>query len=176
MSKLISLSLVVFSLFLTSCSNGDDDVGLSTKVNKFSLTIDGEKIDDFIPSSIAALGTEDSPYVLSIGGIIVGTTDNFFIFIYMGTDTKGPIYSSTDDCSSWADCHTMVYTENGGGDNEMVYSSGFEEGTSTSINFESLEYVEGGLLKGTFSGVIVNDDDEFLNVTDGSFEVYMGFQ
>ncbi len=173
-----ALLLLFLIGLLSSCGNdgsgnSDDDMILTSN-SRLEATIDGQKLV-CIPSTVTATGTEGPYYALVVGGLLDGTTfDGLGVGLDMGTDITGPTYESNGDCNGYNPCHFIQYSLNETQADETYFTSGDDENTRSSINFETLEYEEGGKVKGTFNGIIVNDETgESLTVTNGFFETTM---
>jgi len=162
-------NLLIFLAFvLCSCSPEDllPDVSNGTILE---ATIDG----DFVESrSTTAIGNDQPNYFLLIGGILdSGFTDSFFIGIDMGSSNEELNYQAMGDCSGTRPCHFFTYSLNPDRNSEIYFTTGNDEGTSVTIDFEIIDYREGGRAKGTFSGVMINDDTgKLIDVKNGKFD------
>ncbi len=162
--------LILFALVLSSCSPEEFFENMITADNGTSLiaTIDGDRIESV---SSTAIGSQGANYSMLIGGILKRSfSDSFFIFVDMGSSNTELSYQSEGECQS-GPCHFFQFIKDEDDDNEVYLTSGDAEGTEMIINFEILDYREGGRVKGTFSGVMINEDTgELLDLTNGSFD------
>ena len=111
------------------------------------------------------------PYIL-IGGIEENSTmDAFYIQVWYEKVPAISTFVSSGDC--WADisCLWMDYQLNYDQQDEYSLECGTEEGSMGSIFFTSLEFEEGGLVEGTFSGSFINMATlQDVTVSDGVFK------
>ena len=104
-----------------------------------------------------------------IAGYDIPSSLGLSLYLPDGSNLEEIAYQFDDeDCDPDIDiCGLIEFT----GANTSEYAvSDFANG-STQITFTSIDYRIGGSCKGTFSGVLTDDDQNVINVTDGKFNL-----
>lgn len=174
--KKIFFPLILSLLFISSC---DEDSPLSSLIqNKVTAKINGTSFE-----SVGAGGsftsifgtTQEDIFITStqIGNPVISELSFGLVKESGPTPTAGTYTKNgTNPCSPELICSGLSYKTESDKTGRSSLEGGFCE-----IVFTTLEFQAGGRVTGTFSGVMVSDDDPTVKfeVTEGSFEVDMDF-
>lgn len=171
----VYFSFIAAVLMLSSACETVEDVLPKELTNSFSATIGTTAFSS--TATTANRNDVDNPLDPSnpyqsvvIAGVALNSQDVITLSIIRPEVPTAGQYSEEGICFD-LDCVFFAYGVTVDGDN-ISYSTVEDSTGNLNINVESVEYVEGGVIKGTFSGVLVNAaTSETLPVTNGAFEV-----
>ncbi len=168
------LALLLFSCSKDEETTGDGDGG--NELGTFSAIVDGTALSS---SSVTAsifdeAGTQRKG--LTILGIeTLGSTTSRTLTLTFSLDPMETLeaknYQFTDCLETVSPiCGWLLYVDLSDGFTAASLDS--DEGGMSTVTISDIDFQAGGFIKGTFSGVIINEDSlDPINVTDGKFNV-----
>lgn len=178
-TKYIIYLIFPFFAFLTSCDKDEmNDVG--TPANTFSAKIDGVSFNGNAYSVIANETTSLVPAFFIQGNNITldGGFDYDLLQISYILEAGIPIESQTytqqgQDCTLDQDndiCMIISYIDFNSSEDGDTYVSNMASGNAT-VDIESIDYREGGHIRGTFSGMLYNESGESTFISEGKIDL-----
>lgn len=184
--KISTLKIFFFSLtvILTSLACSNDAPEENLQIGQLTAKINGETFE-----SINALGTitvED--FVIDtlhnfifLGAVNEGITSSKTISLAFGLPANDLIETTTysyddtvSDCEPGINvCGVIDYTYSDfvNPQSSEFYDSAFG---NLSVTFTEIDYQPGGSAKGTFSGVVLDNNNNEISITDGKFNIKIG--
>ncbi len=167
------LFIFTTAIFLFSTCKKDNNSGNPSGIEQgtFTAKIDGVEFKPLIPlANIANLGSTLEAFS------IAGTNSTLSLQLAFWVPS-GSFFEETTYQHVGLDCTTVdricasiniLYLDNV---NNPESASTDADNGSMEISFLSIDYRPGGSCIGTFSGVLIGDDQSVINVTDGKFNL-----
>jgi len=174
--------LLGLACLFVACGKEDENINPSTNDKSYmNAKMDGVWAKSIYPSVIITeISNPDMPGDTIYGMLILGVEIGKLLhFMEVGTVSysvpKAGIYEDMPDCNSLSEtCIGIGYSIKPGFDDEQIYSSGVGGEYGAKLVFDILEYRPGGRIKGTFSGVIVDENTgKKISVTEGEFDTFI---
>lgn len=179
MNKLFIFFLLSSFCLLSSCGK-DDNLPApeeQTPGGEITAKVDGQNFKSNTASGviISVFGIE-SFVIVGVEGTNTSITElltiSFGVPAGIGLAEKTYQFSDRDCDGTLEICGGVVFNSGNLIDENYEHSySSTEENASVAITFTSVDYRSGGNVKGTFSGLIANEEGEMITVTNGKFDV-----
>ncbi len=166
--KILFFTSAVILLFPTCAKDDNPDDPSGIEEGTFSAKIDGVEFKPVVPlAGIVLLGTTE---IFTIGGANNSiTTLSINFWVAGGASVEKTTYQHDElDCVAGVDvCGSLLFSNL-----TITESLSTEvENGSVEISFTSIDYRKGGHCIGTFSGVLIDENQNTINVTDGKFNL-----
>ncbi len=185
----ITFILFIFiSLFTYSSCTKDDDSAIIdddlTGNGTMTAKIDGQKFESKLTSALIAdsLGNSISWLLIyaydSQNSLEVSELFALGITSELGQMQEGSYTTTNDDCELFEGdtvcagiSYTIINTPEDETDDKH-YNTDYDN-SNAQLTITDIDYRSGGFIRGTFSGTLVNDNDDgdSVNVTDGEFDI-----